>query len=155
MDEIKITDINQKPNMKSSEKVPSWVKLPEGFSIPKGAQVIFVRFRANWTTIPSKGDQVAVLWTLSIKEESLAMKRSAGDMLRGIDELAKQMVRVINGKNTDWSGTDPDADIDLWWDEVGPKCRNMLHRVYTQLHNLTDQETDDFFENCVVVKTAV
>jgi hypothetical protein len=136
-----------------SDVVPSWVNIPANFKPPKGQQVIFLKFKAEWTANPSKGERQAIAWPVSVMEEKNALSRARGDVLRSIDELAKAMVKFIDGVPVDWTGTNPEGNIDQWWNEVGPKCRNVLHRIYTQTHNLTDDEHADFFENCIAVRT--
>ena len=148
---------NQKPHdmrdLEEAPAMPDWVKLPPNFKPPKGVQVIFMLFRAEWTANPKKGDRQCIGWPVSVTEEKNALARARGDVLRSIDELAKQMVKVVDGVPVDWTGTNPEGNIDQWWNEVGPKCRNILHRIYTQTHNLNDDEHADFFENCIAVRT--
>lgn len=139
--------------MQESPTIPTWVKVPPGFKPPKGEQVVFMLFRAEWTSNPNKGDRQAIAWPITVQDERNALARSKGDVLRSIDELAKQMCRYIDGLPIDWTGANPEASIDQFWNEIGPKCRNLVHRVYTQTHNLNDSEHADFFENCLAVRT--
>jgi hypothetical protein len=140
-------------DVKESTAVPSWANIPSGFDPPKGVQVIFMKFKAEWTSNPNKGERQAIAWPITVQDERNALARSKGDVLRSIDELSKQMCRYIDGHQADWTGADPNTSIDQWWNEIGPKCRNLVHRVYTQTHNLNDEEHADFFENCLAVRT--
>jgi hypothetical protein len=132
---------------------PGWANIPSDFNPPKGGQVIFLKFKAEWTCQPSKGDRQVICWPLTVRDEYNALQRAKGELLKTVDEMSKQMVRFIDGKPVDWTGSDQDASIDNFWREVGPRCRNLLHRVYTQTHTLNDEEHADFFENCVSVRT--
>lgn len=133
--------------------IPEWVTLPEGIVLPKGRQLTFVRFRAAWTIRPEKGDRVCVLWPLTEADEKLALKRTRGEALRTIDELTKQIIRVIDGHKADWTGTRTAGTVNMFWDEIGPKCRQQLKNIYAKTHTLDLAETTDFFINCVAVRT--
>ena len=163
--QIQVRDLDDEPNLKLPEAIgidrskqvtgiPPGFAVPANFAPPSGAQIQFVRFRAEWCGNKAKGDRFAICWPLTIHDERNALSRARGDMLRSLDELAKQFAHVIDGQYVDWTGKDLTANLDIWWSEIGPKCRNIMHRLYTQTHNLTDKETADFFENCVVVMTA-
>lgn len=133
---------------------PPWVKIPEGFKFPRGRQVAFIRFRAAWTDTPDKGERQCILWALTDADEKVALSRAMGDVNRAANELAKQMVRGIDGYVADWSGNEGSGNIDRWWTEIGGRCRGMLVRIFTQLHVLNDEERKDFFESCIVLRTA-
>lgn len=133
---------------------PAWVKIPEGFKFPRGRQVAFVKFRASWTDTPSKGDRQCILWSLTDADEKLALVRARGDVNRAASELAKQMVRALDGCSANWDGTPGGGNIDTWWNEIGGRCRGMLVRIFTQLHVLSEEERTDFFEKCIELRTA-
>lgn len=132
---------------------PPWAKIPAGFKFPRGRQVAFLRFRAEWTDTPWKGDRQAIVWTLTDADEKVALGRATGDVNRAASELSKQMLRAIDGHEVDWGGTPGPGNVDRWWTEIGGKCRQILVRVYTQLHVLSEEERADFFENCIEVRS--
>lgn len=135
-------------------EVPDWAIVPPGLKMPPGRQVYFVRFRAAWTDRPSKGERQCILWNLTESEEKHALRRTRGDALRAADELAKQMIRVIDGKPADWTGKDPGSAVGTFWDEIGGKCRQLLKSHYAKTHMLDTAETADFFGSCIAVRTA-
>jgi hypothetical protein len=133
---------------------PGWVKIPEGFTFPRGRQVAFLRFRGTWTDTPDKGERQCILWALTDADEKMALSRAQGDVNRAANELAKQMVRALDGHVADWSGNPGVGNIDQWWNEIGGRCRGMLVRIFTQLHVLNTEERKDFFEHCIELRTA-
>jgi hypothetical protein len=136
------------------DDVPDWVVIPDNMKIPRGKRLTFVRFRANWTDSPFKGERQCVIWTLTDGEEKLANDRCAGSPTRAPAEYTKQMIRVVDGVLVDWSKTRGPGSVDEFWKEIGPKCRSMLMRMYTQLHLPSDEDINDFFQHCVAVRTA-
>lgn len=138
----------------TKEGPPAWAPMPAGVKAPAGAQVMFVRFRAEWTATPSKGERSCICWPLTDHEEGIALMRCKGSSERAINELAKQMLRVVDGHVVDWSGEDSPGNVDEWWNEIGAKCRQLLVRMYTQMHVLDEAERADFFENCIELRTA-
>jgi hypothetical protein len=134
--------------------VPDWAVIPPGLKMPPGRQIYFVRFRAGWTDRPSKGERQCILWNLTESEEKHALRRTRGDALRAADELAKQMVRAIDGKPADWTGAGGAGSVQTFWDEIGGKCRQLLKGHYAKTHMLDTAETADFFASCVAVRTA-
>jgi hypothetical protein len=160
--------------------IPSWAMdhLPEGFRIPKGKQVVFLRFQSAWTDEPSKGvlttyrtslkgahiekevlSRVLVCWPLSLAEAKSARRR-ARDNRDVLEELTKQMVRAVDGKRVDWSGSwakrpEELVDANQAWRELGVKVHPLVTNAYLKLHSLTDDELADFYLNCIVVTSAV
>lgn len=134
-----------------SKGLPDWVTVPEGFSFPKNREVGFMRFRANLTDDRSKGDRCLILWSLSANDEAFALKRAQGESTRVLAELAKQMIRSYDGNRVDWS--QGNYDMDRLWNELGGRCRQQLINYYTKTHTLSDEETADFFMNCIEVVT--
>ncbi len=132
---------------------PQWAKIPSGFKFPRGRQVAFIRFRAEWTDTPWKGDRQAIVWSLTDADEKIGLARAMGDVNRAANELSKQMLRAVDGYEVTWDGSPGPGNIDRWWTEIGGKCRQILVRVYTQLHVLSEEERTDFFENCIEVRT--
>ena len=134
---------------------PSWFRVPEGFAPPAGRQLTFLLFRGAWTDSPGKGDRTCILWNLTEADEKLALKRTRGEAMRTLDELAKQCVRVVDGHAADWTGKQGPGSVERWWREVGSKCRQQVKNHYVKTHTLDASETADFFTNCVAVRTAV
>lgn len=141
------------PAHKPVAGLPEWAGLPPGFQAPPGFEVGFMRFRSGWTTAPHKGDRTIVVWSLTAKEEALALKRCGGDSSITLNELSKQMIRVIDGVPVNWNTGG--REIELFWNEVGAKCRQLLINYYVKTHSLTGEETLDFFANCIAVRSVV
>ena len=133
---------------------PPWALIPEGIQFPVNRPVIFLRFKAAWTDCPRKGDRQCIVWPVNIGDKRLSAGRAGGDVNRIGDELVKGMIRVIDGRVADWSGVPGEANIDVWFDEIGEKSRTLLNRVYAQMHIVSADEARDFFENCVAVRVA-
>lgn len=134
--------------------VPEWFgKLPPELKFPRGRQAIFLRFRATLTDTPWKGERQVVLWPISVGDKKLAIQRSQGDANRFADEIAKQMIRAIDGHMVDWTGNPGPGNVDVFWEDVGERGRTMLQRMFTQLHIPTRDEMVDFFENCIAVRS--
>lgn len=139
------TKTNNRPGL------PDWVQVPEGFTFPKNREVAFMRFKAAWTDARDKGDRVIILWNLSANDEKLALKRSEGESVRVLGELARQMIRAYDGKAVDWS--QGSFEMDRFWNELGAKCRQQVINFYTKTHSFTEEETMDFFTDCLSVVT--
>lgn len=135
-------------------EMPEWVKCPPGMKFPRGKQVIFLRFRAQLTDTPNKGERQAILWSNNLGDSKLAYIRADKDPNRLSEFLAKQMIRVIDGQRVSLSGELNSANLDIWWDEIGPKSRGIIDKLYMQLHFASRDESVDFFENCVAVRVA-
>jgi hypothetical protein len=136
--------------------LPDWVEFPPGFKIPPGKVVTFLRFKAKWLENPSQGDRWCMTWPLSDADEKLASQRARGDALRGLSELTKQTIRLMDGKRADWTmtpGLDHAYDPNKFWNEIGGRCRNLIVNVYGKTHMLSREEQQDFFANCVFVRT--
>lgn len=129
---------------------PDWVKVPPGLSPPKGKPVVPILFRAPWTDDPAGPDRQCIVWTLNDAEERTAIDRSLGDSKRIVGEYTKMMIRAFDGVLFAQDGTMEPA-FAAWWRVIGQKCRDILTRVYVQMHRLSDEEREDFFANCVAV----
>ena len=139
----------------TSDAPPDWAKIPEqNFKMPEGWVVFFIRFRASWTNTPKRGDRTCILWNLSEADEKLAAKAARGDGLRLIEEMAKRMVRAIDGERADWSGAPGPANVNQFWSEIGGKCRYMLKSMYLKNHTMSPEDSLDFFEHCVTSRSA-
>ena len=135
-----------------TDAIPAWAKIPVGLVMPDGCQVHFILLRAGWTNKPSLGDRSVILWNLTEADEKLAAKRARGDANRIIDEMSKQMIRVIDGGRTDWS-RGAGSNVERFWDEIGGKCRHILRSYYLKTHTMEVKDMADFFDNCVAVRT--
>lgn len=152
---------------------PVWAAIPTGFKFPRAQQVLFVRFRSEWTATPWKGDphidaltgnpeinkdgepilyRQCILWAITSGDKKLALTRAQRDPNRAIDELAKQMIRSHDGAAVDWSESRANG-IEVFWNEIGEKCRSLLTRMFTQLHVLDTEETRAFLTSCIVART--
>lgn len=157
---------------------PVWANLPPNFKFPRGKTLMFLKFRADWTDTPLKGDPIidqngdvvtetkhvngeevttpilwrqCVVWPLNVGDKKLALGRGMGDVYRTQEELARQMIRVADGEAVDWSGA---GSFDIWWEDLGEKCRGLLIRIYNRLHVMDVEATTDFLQNCVEVRTS-
>lgn len=150
---------------------PGWVRLPSGLRFPRGRQVMFIRYPSIWTDTPGMGQTMpdaeahemagkdalwrqCICWPLSVGDQKLAVGRAMGDGNRISDELTKQMIRAIDGHEVDWSGMPGPGNIDVWWDQIGGRCRGLLNKIFAQLHILSRQELQLFFERCIAVRSA-
>lgn len=138
---------NRDPNA-----VPEWIKIPPSLKIPEGKEVQFVRFLAKWTDKPHLGERQCILWSLSSADEKLAMKRTRGDSMAALQEATKQSIRVIDGAKADWTGRFGLGNVDTFWNDIGPKCRNALAAIYHKTHHLEALEQLHFFTNCFVAR---
>jgi hypothetical protein len=138
----------------TSGGVPEWVIVPPGLKIPRNKQVVYLRFRADMTDTPSRGERQAIIWSNNLGDQKLAIMRSDRDPNKMAEQMAKQMVRSVDGNVADWTGEPGAGNIDMWWDAIGPKCRSILDRLFVQLHVATQEELTDFFESCVAVRLA-
>lgn len=127
---------------------PPWAKVPSDLVIPRNVEVAFMK-------IPLKsGDEMTlVLWELGVRDERLARARTQGDFnTRLMDEMAKQMIRAIDGARVEWANP---FTVERAWEEMGSKYRSVLNVWYLKSHQLSDDERVDFFEKCVVSARAV
>lgn len=145
------------PTLPASEgdQVPDWVVLPADLKAPRGRQVVFIRLRAELTAMPHKGERQCIVWTMSDAEEKAANDRTNGKAERAPSEMTKGMIRAVDGRRVDWGKASGPGSLDEFWSEIGPKGRNLLFRVFTQLHLASEGDQKDFFENCVAVRTVV
>lgn len=129
---------------------PDWFVAPPAFKAPPGRRVAIMRFRAEWTDAPQKGERQVVCWSLTAKEEELAAGRAMGSDQRLINELSMQCIRYIDGQRVDWTGSPgAGASAPAFWAEIGSSCRKLLINYYVKAHTLTMEQQIDFFANCV------
>ena len=126
---------------------PDWFKVPTDpdFQLPKRKVFACLRFRAALTDNPKAGDRQCCVWGLSDGDERLAQGRAMGDSNRYLSELAKAFIRVIDGKVADIDDLAGPQSVSRFWDEIGPKYRTQLTRLWTQMNALSRAEQADFF----------
>ena len=141
--------------------IPEWAKIPETqadgktpFRFPPGRSIGFLRFKAKMTDTPKLGDRSLILWNLSTADERLALKRTRGESGLAIPELARQMVRAIDGHVVDWTGHMGPGNVNALFDQIGYACRQTMSSMFLKMHTMTDEQRIDFFVSCFVVTTA-
>ena len=133
---------------KRGRGVPPWATLPPGFKVPPGgARATFMRFKAEWTDRPEKGDRWCMVWPLTEQDEKLAMARAAGDANQAVHELTRQTIRIVDGHKADWTGSPNAGSVRQFWRDIGKRCRNLLIINYHRTHNLSPEELADFAVN--------
>jgi hypothetical protein len=146
-----------------SDELAPWMLLPPGWKAPKGRQLVFVRFPAEWTDTPEKGVEIggedglwrlAIITALSLADKRIALERSMQKPERVGDDLCRQMLRCVDGLAADWSGARTPGSVEIWYNEIGEKCRAELQRIYMNLHQLDAEERTRFFTNCIEVRSA-
>lgn len=134
--------------------MPAWVVVPPGFKFPKkGRMVWFVRFKAELTDTPDKGDRQAILTALTEADEKVARKRAIGDSGKVMQELSKQMIRAIDGELVDWTGKSGPGNPNMLFRDVGYVYRQELQNIFIKSHQFTPEQREDFFMNCFSVMT--
>lgn len=156
--------------------LPPWVLVPDGFRFPRGKSLIFTRFKSSWTDTPWKGEPIidpktgkpyvehrpdgsekvilwrqCVCWQLSVGDKRLAIGRSMGDFQRAADEMTRQMIRIADGNRIDWT---EGGYVEVFWNEIGERCRGLLNRIFNRLHVLDVESTADFLQNCIEVRSS-
>lgn len=127
--------------------------IPRDLRIMRGEEVTILRFKADdcKPTARHKGDRTCVLFPLSVADERIARQRMFGDSTRGLEEMAKMMVRAIDGHVV--KPSDP-SEVENFWEDIGPRHRNMLVGIYQRTHNFDAEERLLFFADCVAVRMA-
>lgn len=135
--------------------VPEWAIIPETaadgtpFRFPKGRKVFFLRFRADKTDVPGRGERQLIVWPLSVGDMEFARSRAQGDRLKFADQMTKQCFRAIDGKAVDWTTGGVVNNPEQFWGELGQGYRNLVQTLITQINILDAAETRDFLESCV------
>ena len=143
--------------------LPEWLKpFPPGFRIPKGKRLLCMRFRKEWTDRPDLGERQCVCWQITVGEERICDKRADSLGSGAINERAKISIRLIDaGENeptlvaVNPDKSDPQADADIFWEQIGLKCRAIIADNFLRTHSLSQEERADFFEHCIKVLEAV
>ena len=157
------------PDPDAERRYPAWAKIPEfknHQAPPPGVEIYFVPLAISMMRSKIGGEDLRLrdgsirkcrqimLWELSLEDERLAFGRAGGDPNRAGGELAKQMIRAIDGMPATWTDERSPSDVRRIWSDMGPRYRNLLTRLYTAMHVLGDKEVTDFFANCVEQRTA-
>ncbi len=138
---------------------PENFPVPAGLIIPRERSVVYAWLRARWTPQPNVGIsrpgyegkwRCFIAWELTDGEERVALKRVLGEPERTRGELAKQMIRAVDGYKADWAADNRNpGGIDNWWTTVGPKCRAIIMGIYDRMHHMGAADQIDFFESCI------
>lgn len=150
------------PSVTRTSGLPPWCKpFPQGFQVPKGKSLLVMRFRAEWTETPHLGERQCVCWGISVREEYLADKRADDSGSRALHEKAKISIRLIAaGDDPTLVPVDPTkgnraADVDLFWEQIGLRCRSLITHAFINANSLDAVQRRDFYENCVAAVDAV
>lgn len=147
----------EKPDAREKDlanQPPEWFNVPVNWRLPKGGkQVYFHKFLSEWTDIPEKGERQCAIWSNTVGDERFASvnARGKGDE-RNLEENTKRMIRVVDGEVADWTGRT--ANVEKFWNEIGPKCRSILKQKYLMLHVMSPMEKMLFFTECSAVLTS-
>ncbi len=114
--------------------------IPKGIKFPQGIEAMFIKIPADFTCARHKGDRFLIIWGTSEADEALVLGRSMSDPNRATGQLAKQVVRAIDGHVADWSGLPTPGSVDQLWREIGPKGRNLLIRMMAKVNTLEQEE---------------
>lgn len=156
-----------------STAVPPWVRWPKGLNPPKNRIVYFVRFPARFTSTPHRGDPLpaedeaaiklsgfagarwrqCIIWEMSTGDQKMAINRAMNDRFRFQEEMTKQMVRAIDGVIVDTTGGEVVGNLDVWWEQIGMKCRQQLQDLWVKLHRMDEKEQVLFFESCIAARS--
>lgn len=140
--------------------VPDWFVMPDGFyenDIPDGATFCCMRFEARLTYRPKLGDRQCLLMPLTVKDELLAYKRIASLGTQSsqavVSELAKQMIKLIDGKKPEWVRRAARNYPDVFWNDIGGDYRRMIESWYVKTHVLAGEDRARFLADCMAVRT--
>lgn len=149
-------DVAAQQAVEDEPNIPAWAKVPGDLVVPPWKTVGYLLFPPWLTGRPDLGDRTCVTWGLSVVDERLARQATRGDGTRTYEEMAKRMIRSIDGVKADWTGRKGHrGDVNKFWEEVGNKARLFLVNQYLQTHNPTTEETARFFLECVVYRSSV
>jgi len=87
-------------------------------------------------TLPAKvaseaGFTTVGLVELTAGEELMATKRCGNDPIRLAFELAKESLRVLDGRRVSTG----DGTADQAWEKMHPRARNLIVRAFGEVHN--------------------
>lgn len=140
---------------------PEWAK---GAGFPSGIAVYFALLPVAWmrrcepgvgtdVTFPMPGDGEArphrcrqvIYWELSLGDQQAAYKRAMGDVNLATEYLARGMIRAVDGRPVVTGNPVHPDSIERFWADIGPRCRSLLMRQYSILHNFQEAELLTFF----------
>ena len=143
---------------------------PKGCGFPRGVKVYFARLPVAWMRRKDGGAESVmslngeeprphlvrqvIFWELDIGDTRLAFRRAQGDVNQASEELARQMIRAVDGRPVVTGNPLHPDSIERFWQDIGPRCRSMMQRLYSMLHHLGEREATDFFASCLAVRTA-
>jgi len=84
---------------------------------------------------------------LTVEEEMIAQKRGRNDAMRIASELAKESLRMIDGRVL----SSADGSLDAAWAALHPKLRTLVTTAFNDLHSPTDHEAIGFLKSRQVV----
>lgn len=154
----------------ADHRPPPWAKVPNwgrGRGFPPGVKILFVLLRTDLMRVQTGGEPVKmrdgssrncrqlILWELSLDDMDRARQRAGGDPVKYAQELAIQFIRAVDGEPVDWVNATGPLNPRRVWGELGPRYRDMLHRLYTVFHTMQEADVADFFVNSLEVRTAL
>ena len=136
--------------------LPDWAPIPEGFKMPPpGRRLVAIKFEPDITERSDLGARWCLCWSLSLKEERAATARMRNDPNRFTYEMAKGMLKLIDGRPVDWSGAvdgKHGVNPDLFMDQIGFQGREVLALTFQRLHNMNPERRLDFYGRCMVFR---
>lgn len=113
-------------DIKARAKVQSWFTIPERLQADCGGyqRVCFVELTAN--------------------DEMAATKRCHNEPLRLAWELARESLRHADKGDGVEDISTSDASVDIFWNAVGSKARQMLMAAFGQTHSAKAEDVSDF-----------
>jgi len=135
--------------------VPDWFRMNGPFpaDVQPGTTVIFLRFPVALTGDPKRGERQCAARPLTVALEKFARSRAQdGDAYTLTIELTKAMICVADGAPANHFAKGP-GSVNHFWQEIGPKCRDLLIGMFSKLNRVDAKERADFLSNCVAVRT--
>lgn len=136
---------------------PEWFNMPKGGlpeDVAPGTTVVFMRFPVWITGNPQKGERQCAVRPLTVKLEKFARaKAKNGESYDLAEEYARAAICVVDGVRPELFKAGL-GSVNHFWDEVGPKARELLLFHFNKLNRLSTKERDDFLSSCVAVRTA-
>ena len=104
----------------------------------------------SWFTIPARlvddcGGYTRVCFVeLTANDEMAATKRCHGEPMRLAWELARESLRYADKGEGPETISTSDASVDIFWNAVGSRCRQMLMAAFGQVHAAKPEDAADF-----------
>lgn len=138
----------------SESEFPKWVIMPEKLKLPtKGKKIYFMKFEPHWTDAPGKGVRHCILWSLTEEDEKIAINRAGGNNAILLGEMAKMMIRAIDGHVT-MQGVQPGpGNVRQFWRDIGAACRQIIINLHVQTSTLPLEDRQSFFAGGFAVRT--